>query len=131
MHLKRCGHGRLLRVLMVVSLAVAGYGCGRPKETVPFQSTVWQETVGVRHKMIDDLKENHLTVGMSRESIIRLLGEPHYELDATEVYRPMPGVKWFLYYTLDCRELGAFECAYFVVDLSEDKKYLGASVFAK
>ncbi len=129
MHLKLCGHGGLLRVLMVLSLGVAAYGCSRPKESLPFQSTLWQQRVGVRHKMLDDLKENHLTVGMPRESIIGLLGDPDKELDATEFDRPIPGVKWHLYYTLDYRELGAFDCAYFVVDLSEDKKYVGAAVF--
>ena len=82
MHIKPCGSGRLVRLLLVMSPLIQSCGCGSPKEKVPFRATVWQENVGERHTMLDDLKANHLAVGMSKERIVELLGAPDLDLDA-------------------------------------------------
>jgi hypothetical protein len=64
------------------SLAACGVGlflvsgCGREFSTRPFDPASWRAEGERRGEMVDDLLAEHLSVGMSRADVERLLGRP-------------------------------------------------------
>ena len=92
----RSTKGTVLALLGVFAFALA-ISCGRHPSR-PFDAERWREEYNrneestVRFEMLDDLCTTHLRPGVSRQAVVRLLGEP--DLERWSDRRPFPG--WVL-----------------------------------
>ena len=99
------------RILLVL-LALAGFAaCSSGREDTDFDSDRWKAAAGtacdddggrVRARMLDDLRENHLTAGMEQRQVLSLLGRPDHSTSfrghRTMEWATQPGLTrcWYL-----------------------------------
>jgi hypothetical protein len=83
-----------LFILIVISFL--SLGCDKPNLSIPFDSQRWKNSDGTtRWRMKDDLIHNQKKkiIGLSRETLIELLGDP--EIDSAS-YRARFGMSYYM-----------------------------------
>lgn len=67
-------------LILIIVIFILGCNLFKSDEECEFNSVTWENKPDERYKMIDDFIENYLKLGMSRNSIEKLLGPPDFSL---------------------------------------------------
>ena len=117
---------RVFVVLLSLAFGLSGCDDGRrftkTPDAITFDSNAWKDPKSLngdmRQRMVYDLTQNHLPLGISEKEIIQLLGAPEQMFQDSKVMRPCKehGRVWF--YSMG-GELppDAFDCCYLVLEL--------------
>ena len=119
-----------LKCFILVFMSATFFGCNKMK----FDSISWKASETDRSKMIADLRNNYLKVGMSTTAIEALLDKPDRILSPSkgEISYPLNGGKdinecWRYNMTLD----GYFDCHVFVIWFDTNDEYISCDIFCK
>lgn len=66
-----------MKLIVQISLVIFLYGCGPTKEDAEkFEFSKWKTDEHSRYTMVNDIIENDLLLGKSKEEVLQLLGNP-------------------------------------------------------